>query len=183
MRRIVVPCFIFILLLVLASPSLATGQDALTPLKVFPDFMVTTLAGKDVSLYSNYKDKGKIIILDLFATWCPPCRMEIPSFIDLQERYKDKLVIVGLSFDQKGPEIVSKFAGELKMNYDLCMGTSEIAEAVQLSGIPRTFILYPDFSIKKDVIGVHTKKEFEDTINLMMSEPPKGKQKTAPKKK
>ncbi len=140
------------------------GKAKAQTLPVFPDFVVQTLDGKDVSLYDLYKDKGKVVVLDLFATWCPPCKMEIPWFVELQEQYKDKLVFVGISFDQNGPSVVVPFAKTMKINYDLLMGTSELARAVNLSGIPRTFVLTSDFRIVKDVIGVHMKNEFEEFI-------------------
>lgn len=148
------------------------------PTRVLQDFKVSTLDGKEVSLYELYKDKGKVVVLNLFATWCPPCKAETPYFVQLQEQYKDRLVIVGISFDQQGPEVVKNFAASYNVNYDFLMGTQELAAAVQLSGIPRTFILTSDFKIAKDLVGLHTKRQFEEMfLKAETYNPKKGKKK------
>jgi len=132
---------------------------------IFQNFVLQDLDGNSVDLYKEFKDKNKIIIVDLFATWCGPCRMEIPGFVSLNNTYKDKVIVVGVSFDRGGDvNAIKKFASQMKMNYTILRGTQALAQYVQLRGIPRTFVLNPDFSIAKDMLGYHSKQEFEKLI-------------------
>src|SRR5664279_746880 len=73
-------------------PTIGSQPSAAAPAVVFPEFTVKSLDGKESSLA---KYRGKIVILDLFATWCPPCRMEIPEFIHLQSKYPKQVAVVG----------------------------------------------------------------------------------------
>ena len=114
--------------------------------RVFQNFMLEDLNGKKVDLYQEAKDKGKVIILDLFATWCPPCRMEIPDFIELQKQYTNELMVIGVGFDQNDPVTTLKaFIPKMGINYRVLVGSHDLADYVQLRGIPRTFILASDF--------------------------------------
>ena len=83
------------------------------------DFTVTDMNGASVKLSSF---KGKVILLDFWATWCPPCKAEIPGFVELQEAYRDKgLQVVGVSVDDT-PDKLKPFASEYKMNYPVLVG-------------------------------------------------------------
>ena len=86
---------------------------------------------------------GKVVVLDFWTTWCPPCRAEIPGFVELQKQYGDKgLVIVGVSLDQQGPEVVTPFMKQFSMNYPVVMGDAKIVQAFGgIRGIPTTLSL------------------------------------------
>lgn len=129
--------------------------------QVLPDFAVRTFDGQSVQL-AQYR--GKIVILDLFATWCPPCRMEIPFFVALQEEHRDAVAVVGLSYDQVPAEQVRAFAKELNVNYDLYWGSEEIARFVGLRGIPHTLVLDQEGRIYKSYVGYRPKTVFEADI-------------------
>jgi len=136
----------------------------------FNNFDVTDLNKNTKSLYERYKDKDKIIILNLFATWCPPCRMEIPGFISLQRKYTNSVIFVGLSFDRGISDYaLTKFVKDMNINYDILRGTSQIAQYVRLSGIPRTFILMPDFTVVEDLLGGYPEDEFEPFVKNALS--------------
>ncbi|MEW6517150.1 MAG: redoxin domain-containing protein [candidate division FCPU426 bacterium] len=134
----------------------------------FPDFTVRTLDGQNAEL-KQYR--GKIVILDLFATWCPPCRMEIPHFVELQQEHRDVMAVVGLSFDQAPAEQVKAFAQELKINYDLYWGSEEIARYVGLRGIPHTLVLDQEGRIYKSYVGYRDKSVFEADIAALKAKP------------
>lgn len=147
------------------SCSKSKTADNKTKNAVFQNFVLQDLDGNSVDLYKEFKDKNKIIILDLFATWCGPCRMEIPGFVSLNNTYKDKVIVVGVSFDRGGDvSAIKDFASQMNMNYPILRGTQALAQSVQLRGIPRTFVLNPDFSIAKEMLGYHSKAEFEKLI-------------------
>lgn len=145
-------------------------SDPQTTNKVFPEFSVKTLDGQSVSL-NQYR--GKIVILDLFATWCPPCRMEIPSFVALQEEYADRVAVVGLSYDQAPVQKVKAFVEEMKINYDIYWGSEEIAKYVGLRGIPHTLVLDAEGKIIRSYVGYREKSVFEQDILALSPKPEK----------
>jgi cytochrome c biogenesis protein CcmG/thiol:disulfide interchange protein DsbE len=133
--------------------------------KIAPDFELKTLDGKKLKLSSL---KGKVVIIDFWATWCGPCRMEIPSFIKLQKDYKKKgLVIIGMALDEK--DKVVKFAKENKISYTIVIGNDDIT--IQYGGInaiPATFVIGKDMKIKYQHVGVTDKDVFEKEIKELL---------------
>jgi cytochrome c biogenesis protein CcmG/thiol:disulfide interchange protein DsbE len=105
-----------------------------------PAWSLTDLAGKNVKS-SDFA--GKVVILDFWATWCPPCRAEIPGFIELQEKYGKKgLQIVGVSLDEGGPQAVAAFVRKTGMNYPVVMGDESVVNAFGgVRALPTTFVI------------------------------------------
>ena len=86
--------------------------------------------------------KGKVVIVNFWATWCPPCRAEIPDLIALQDKYRDRLVIIGISDDEDPPATVKKWAMDHKMNYPIVMSTPELRKIfIGVSALPTSFIV------------------------------------------
>ncbi len=127
-----------------------------------PDFTLKDIDGNDVSL-SDYK--GKVILVDFWATWCGPCKMEIPSFIQLQNDYADDVVILGISLDQGGPKVVVPFVEKMDINYPVVYGNGTVVKAYGgVRGIPTTFVIDRDFNIQRKYVGYTDHKVFENDI-------------------
>ena len=119
--------------------------------KPIPDLTMTTLDGKTITT----KDlAGKVAIFNFWATWCAPCRAEIPDLVKLQDQYKDHLVIIGvLSEDDPGPH-VSRFAADYQINYPIVPETKELLAAFPgIYALPTTFMVGPDGKMMQKHIG------------------------------
>ena len=109
--------------------SLALPLAGTTPNRPAPALVFKDLAGQDVSLAAL---KGKVVVVDFWATWCGPCLTEIPGYIALQKKYGAAgLVIIGVSLDQAGPRVVKKFVQDNGVNYTVVMGDTEAIDAFQ----------------------------------------------------
>jgi thiol-disulfide isomerase/thioredoxin len=131
------------------------------------DFTLKDMHGVDVHLESF---KGKVILLNFWATWCGPCRAEIPSLVELQEQYKDDLVVLGLSVDDTAEKLLP-YAAELKMNYPVLVGNGreDVQEAFgPLFGIPVSVIIGRDGIIAKKHSGIATKEQIEREIKTLL---------------
>jgi thiol-disulfide isomerase/thioredoxin len=131
------------------------------------DFSMKDVDGNQVSL-SSYK--GKVVLLNFWATWCGPCKAEIPGFVRLQEKYRDQLVIVGYSVDDTA-EKAKAYAAEYKMNYPILLG--EGREDVQdaygpIWGIPASFIISKDGKVCRKHMGIAPEAVFEKEVVALM---------------
>jgi peroxiredoxin len=128
-----------------------------------PAWQLKDVNGKVVS-FDQFK--GKVVVLDFWATWCAPCRSEIPSYVALQEKYgRAGLVMVGVSLDRAGPEVVKKFITDQKINYQIVLGDEKIAEAFGgVEAIPTTFIIDRQGTIRYRKVGAMPAGEFEAVV-------------------
>jgi thiol-disulfide isomerase/thioredoxin len=134
------------------------------------DFTFKDINGKDVSL-ASFKNQGKVVLLNFWATWCGPCKAEIPGFVELQEQYKDKLTIIGFSVDDT-PELAKKYAAEYKMNYPILLGEGreELQDAYgPIWGIPASFIISKDGKVCRKHMGIAPKAVFEKEVVALMN--------------
>jgi peroxiredoxin len=148
----------------LAVGSLLLANASAAPLPKAPAWTLNDLQGKPVHL-SDYA--GKVVVLNFWATWCPPCAMEIPGFIDLQKKNAARgLVIVGVSLDEGGPAVVRDFAARNHLNYPLVMATPEMLAAYGVGeGIPATFLIDPAGKLVKTFpLGIVEEKELQKAI-------------------
>lgn len=143
------------------KPSLPPSETAGTA----PAFTLPDIHGTSVSLSSL---RGKTVILNFWATWCPPCRREIPDFISLQSQYGSKgLQIVGVALDE--PDAVKAFAVQYGMNYLVLLGTDDIARRYGgITGIPTTFIIDKSGKIVNQFEGFRPKDVFEKEIQKLL---------------
>jgi thiol-disulfide isomerase/thioredoxin len=148
------------------APAEAAGGEAVT-LRFFRDpkpapmFTVKDLDGREVSTASM---RGKVVIVNFWATWCGPCRAEIPDLVALQEKYKDTLQVIGISQDEAPVEVVRRFATEHRVNYPVAMMTPEIEKMYPgINALPTSFILDRDSRIVQKHVGMLTARttEFE----------------------
>ena len=131
------------------------------------DFTFKDLDGKNVAL-SSYK--GKVVLLNFWATWCGPCKAEIPIFVELQDQYKDDLVIVGFSVDDTADK-ARAFATQYKINYPILLGEGreDLQEAYgPIWGIPASFIISKEGLICRKHLGIAPKAVFEKEIAALM---------------
>ena len=143
------------------KPSLPASEVA----GVAPAFTLTDLDGKSVSLAEFH---GKVVVLDFWATWCPPCKREIPDFIDLQKEYGSQGVqIVGIALDEPGK--VQAFARQNGMNYPVLLGSDEVSMRYgRIEGIPTTFIIDKSGKIVDTFEGFRPREAFETEIKKLL---------------
>jgi len=135
--------------------------------KKAPEFSLREVNGRERKL-SDFKNK--VVIIDFWATWCPPCREEIPHFIDLYSQYKGRgLEIIGIALDQNGERTVKEFIAKNKINYTVLLGNNEVSDLYGgIDAIPTTFILDKDANIRKKYIGYTEKRVFETDIKELL---------------
>jgi peroxiredoxin len=151
-----------------SSPSqngsqVAADQSAVAPSWELKDVNDKTIRSADF--------KGKVVILDFWATWCAPCRKEIPGFIALQKKYAQQgLVIVGASVDEGGASMVKQFMEKLGMNYPVVLTDEKMQD--QFGGIevvPTTFVIDREGHIVKKYFGLTDEGEFEQEIKPLLN--------------
>ena len=132
------------------------------------DFILKDMEGRDVNLASM---KGKVVLLNFWATWCGPCKVEIPIFVELQDKYRNQgVVFVGLSVDDP-PEKLRPFANQYKINYPLLIGVGrdDVQDAFgPMWGIPVTFLISRDGKICKRQMGIASKEQLELEIKSLL---------------
>lgn len=122
--------------------------------KVAPDFTLMNMQGEPVSL-SQYR--GKVVILNLWATWCPPCREEMPSMEGLYRKYKDQgLVILAVSADENGKKAVSQFLQRTPYSFPILLDSDSVVQnAYGVFRFPESFIIDRNGIVVKKIIGGH----------------------------
>jgi thiol-disulfide isomerase/thioredoxin len=120
--------------------------------KTVDPITVKTLEGKDLSLGSL---RGKVVIVNFWATWCPPCREEIPDLIALQSKYPDQLQVIGVSQDEAPASMVAKFASEHRMNYPVVMDTPELERMfTNIHALPTSYVIDREGRIAQRHVGM-----------------------------
>jgi thiol-disulfide isomerase/thioredoxin len=132
-----------------------------------PNFDLTSTKGKTIKL-SDYR--GKVVIVDFWATWCPPCRKGIPDLIELQKEFKNDLVVIGVSLDQDTKSDVVPFIKKYGINYPIVYGTNQvIMDYGSINAIPTSFVINKEGKIVDKHIGLVPKSEYEKKIKEILS--------------
>lgn len=132
------------------------------------NFTLMTLAGNPVELGDF---KGKVLILDFWDTWCPPCKAEIPHFVDLYSQYNSQgLEILGVAFGRNGVSAVRDFISDYGINYQNALGNQEIVNGFGgFNSIPTTFVIDKQGHIYKKYTGYRDKSVFETDIKALLN--------------
>lgn len=133
------------------------------------DFTVTLLNGDSFKLSEQ---QGKVVIMNIWATWCAPCHDETPDFVDLYNEYKDRgLVILGVSIDEQGKSVVMPFMEKYDVNYPMVIDDGSIMDKYgPTMGIPTTYIINKKGNLQYFAVGALTQKELEPRINRLLNE-------------
>lgn len=119
---------------------------------VLPDLTLETLDGRTLT---SADLRGKVTLVNFWATWCGPCRAEIPDLVRLQERYPDQLLIIGVSEDEAPVQVVEAFAAEFGMNYPIVMSTPELDRAFPgVTALPTSFMVDPELRVVRTHVGL-----------------------------
>src|SRR5262249_41730406 len=126
---------------------------------VAPDFEARDLDGRSISTASL---RGKVVLLNFWATWCPPCRAEIPDLVALQDKYRDQLQIIGISEDEGGPEMVKRFVDAHHMNYPVVMASPDIEKKYPgIGALPTSFVIDRQSRLVQKHVGMLTARTTE----------------------
>src|SRR6202140_3449890 len=136
-----------------------------------PDFSLTDAKGARVRL-ADYK--GKVVLLDFWATWCTGCKVEIPWYVEFQDKYRnDGLAAIGVSMDDDGWKSVKPFLEEHKLNYPVVIANQDLANRYGgLPSLPMTLLIDRDGKIAESHAGMVDKEAFENKIKALLHESP-----------
>ncbi len=148
------------------TPSIAAPIRTSATAALAPEFSLTGVNGERVSL-SDYR--GKVVLIDYWATWCAPCKIEIPKLVELQKKYaKDGLQVIGISMDD-GPEPVRGFVREFAINYPVAMGDVKVAEAYGgILGLPVAFLIDRKGHIYRKLVGDAEMQSVEADVQSLL---------------
>jgi peroxiredoxin len=141
--------------------------------KATPDFALKDSTGALVKL-SDYK--GKVVLLNFWATWCGPCKIEIPWFMDFQKTYKDRdFAVIGVSLDEDGWDAVKPYVEEKKINYRVVIGNDQVSQLFgSIESLPTTLIIDREGRIASMHIGLVAKNTYQKEIEHLLGAPKDG---------
>jgi peroxiredoxin len=141
--------------------------------KPAPDFSLTDATGETVKLSDQ---KGKVVLLNFWATWCGPCKVEIPWFISFQQQYKDRnFTVLGVAFDDDGWTSVKPYLAEHKINYRVVVGNDALDKAYGgVESLPTTFLIGRDGRIASKHVGLISKPTYQEEISRLLQAPATG---------
>ena len=150
----------------------------ITQSTVAPDFSLESLDGKTMRLSDL---RGKAVLLNFWATWCGPCKIEMPWFVDLQNQYGSQgLQIVGVAMDDASKEDIGKFAKDLGVNYPILIGKESVGDEYGgVPALPETFLIGRDGKFVDKIIGLKGKADIEDAIRKALNTRPATSQASA----
>ena len=132
-----------------------------------PDFELKDMSGKPARL-SDYR--GQVVLLNFWATWCGPCKLEIPWFVEFEQKHKDRgFAVLGVSMDEDGWEVVKPYLDRARVNYRILMGDNEVATLYGgVDSLPTTFLIDREGRIAAVHIGLVSKNAYESDIKTLL---------------
>ncbi len=148
------------------EPAKGASRDT-SARKPAPDFELKDMNGKTIRL-SEYR--GQVVLLNFWATWCGPCKIEIPWFVEFQRAYKDRgFTVIGVSVDEDGWEAVRPFLASRQVNYPVVVSTVEVEQKYGgVEALPVSFLIDREGRIANTHVGLVTKKTYEDEIRSLL---------------
>lgn len=157
------------------APAVAQEQSAVRVIRFVrnpdpaPEFELTALDGKPLTLAAEH---GKVVMLNFWATWCGPCRAEVPDLVALQEQYKDQLQIIGLDVDDDDAAEVQKFVTENGINYPVAMVSEKVRTAYGgIPALPTSFVLDTEGRVVQKHVGLWNPTVYETEIRALLGMP------------
>ena len=153
----------------IASLVQAAGLRAVDEPQPAADFQLSDLDGQLLRLQDQ---RGKVVLLNFWATWCEPCKVEIPWFVDLQKQYAGQgLEIVGVAMDDNAsPQKIGQFAQQLGVNYTILVGNDAVGDLYGgIENLPTTFYVGRDGKIVDRVVGLRGRREAEDYVKATLA--------------
>jgi thiol-disulfide isomerase/thioredoxin len=149
------------------SSQAATVGNAQMKSGVAPDFALQSLDGKTIRL-SDFR--GKPVVLNFWATWCGPCKIEMPWFVDFQKEYGPTgLQFLGVAMDDASTKDIAEFAESMKVNYPILIGKDTVGDAYGgVQFLPETFFIDRDGKVVDKVFGLKGRGEIEDAIKKIL---------------
>lgn len=160
--RLTVGVLILLLAALITGPAMAA--------KKMPVFSGKTV--NDQGKFDSATLQGKVVVVNFWATWCPPCRKELPSLMKLQEKYRDKgLAVVGISMDEGGANYVGKFLAKQKITYPVILGDGDIVRGFGgVIGVPATFLVARNGELAIRFDGFASEEELQEGIEKLLKE-------------
>jgi thiol-disulfide isomerase/thioredoxin len=164
---------LFAALVIVFSSACVLGQEAIAP-----QFALRDLNGSTVRLRAY---RGKVVLINFWATWCPPCRAEMPDLIRLQREYaKQGLQIIGITYPPETKTRVRRFARSLKVNYPIILGTHQIrARFSSEETLPLTVVIDRDGKVNDIISGILLPEEFDEKIKPLLRKNTEGEMRNA----
>lgn len=167
--RSTTPRLLLALALVAATAcSEASTPEAERPPEAAPGFVLERLSGGSVDLAAH---RGKTVVIDFWATWCPPCEFQVPelnAFFDAHQA-EGNVEVLGISIDTEGPEIVGQWVADKKVRYPVLLGSEDLARAYGAVGFPTLVIVRPDGTIDSRHVGLIERDELEQALKRTRS--------------
>lgn len=155
----------------MARRSTPGGTPRITKSSPAPDFTLESLDGKNVRLSDL---RGKAVLLNFWATWCGPCKIETPWLVEMQDKYGAQgLQVVGVAMDDSGKDEIAKFAKDMGVNYPVLLGKEAVGDDYGgVPALPESFFISRDGKIVDKIIGLRGKAEIEDSIKKALTAQP-----------
>jgi peroxiredoxin len=152
-----------------SSPMMRVAEASANGLKSAPDFTLSDVNGALVKL-SDYR--GKVVLLNFWATWCGPCKAEIPWFIEFEKMYKDRgFATLGVSMDEDGWQAVQPFVKQRAINYPVMIGDDRLAQLYGgIDSLPSTFLIDREGRIASVHLGLVSRRDYEAEILKLIAQ-------------